>query len=363
MAGDDMEYEKTHDKAIKAVSNARNAKQLNKAVIQLMSIAEYFPRSAYELFILFKNTYADLEKACFYLQLAANGGLDKAIIKLGEYYYKGIYFKKDEPLAIQILEPYAGNIPFAANALGCMYLGGTQTKHDLQKAIGYFSKASAMGYGDASYNIGYICLGNHGVPKNEKQALDWFATAASQGYSQACYVAAVLHAENGNDNDCYNWLLKGADLGHTKCIELLPQIHELLFGKRVEYKDMLRQSTRNNCDYSYTSQKAFVQKLEANEAEREHQRTKAHDSLIATAANAGGGYIDYNTGFVFDKDGNEYFADETGFVYSNKGMQYFDDDAKILYSNNDTTFFDKDMLTMFNSQKSSVVFKSGNIVL
>lgn len=352
-----MTYADVHMKAIEMANSAQNAKQFNKAIKLLMSNAEHYPRSAYELFKQFKN--ADMELACSYLLLAAQNGWDNARIKLAEYLANGTYFERNEKRALELAGPYADSEPFAANLMGVIYLTGTQVAFDLRKAVAYFTKASAMGFGQASLNIGLICTGRYGVQPNPQKALDWFITSAEQGCGEGCYTAACIYIENDNFTAAHNFLVKGVSLGDRKCAELLPELRKAM-GISDNINTSFRQSSVNESRFSYTGQKDTVEEAYAAEQQRIQTAEANRDALTAAAAQAGGGYIDAEAGVIYTKEGRTIVSDaETHTMFSEDGVSIFDDKSKVLYGTDTLSFFDDDMNLMYDyvRKRTTYIFK------
>ena len=349
-----MTYADVHMKAIEMANSARNAKQFNKAIKLLMSNAEHYPRSAYELFKQFRNV--DMELACSYLVLAAQNGWDNARIKLAEYLAYGTYFDRNENRALELAGPYADTEPFAANLIGVIYLTGTQVAFDLRKAVAYFTKASAMGFGQASLNIGLICTGRYGVAPDPRKALDWFITSAEQGCGEGCYAAASIYIENDNFPAAHNYLVKGVSLGDRKCAELLPELRRAM-GISDNVNSSFRQSSVNESRFSYTGQKDSVEEAYAAEKQRIHTAEADRDALTAAAAQAGGGYIDFEAGVIYTKDGRTIVSDaETHTMFSEDGVSIFDDKSKVLYGTNTLSYFDDDMNSMYDSVRQRITY-------
>lgn len=347
-----MTYADVHMKAIEMANSARNAKQFNKSIKLLMTNAEHYPRSAYELFKQFRNV--DMELACSYLVLAAQNGWDNAKIKLAEYLAYGTYFDRNEKRALELAEPYADTEPFAANLMGVIYLTGTQVAFDMRKAVAYFTKASAMGFGQASLNIGLICTGRYGVAPDSKKALDWFITSAEQGCGEGCYAAACMYIEKENFSAAHNYLVKGVSLGDRKCAELLPNLR-IAMGISDNVNSSFRQSSVNESSFSYTGQKDSVEEAYAAEQQRIQTAEANRDALTAAAAQAGGGYIDVEAGVVYTKDGRTIISDvQTHTLFSKDGICIFDDKSKALYGTNTLSYFDDDMKTMYDAVRDRV---------
>jgi uncharacterized protein len=88
----------------------------------------------------------------------------------------------NSPAAIKTLLPFAekGNA-FAQNVLGLIYLAAPDLKPDYAKALMWFRKSAALGFGGAYSNLGYMASNGLGAPKNMSDAVKWFKLATDKG--------------------------------------------------------------------------------------------------------------------------------------------------------------------------------------
>jgi TPR repeat protein len=71
--------------------------------------------------------------------------------------------------------------------LASLYFYGIGTDQDYTKAVEWFTKASAQGYGLAMHNLGnYYAIGK-GCEQDCTTAFKWFAKASAQEHSGAMY--------------------------------------------------------------------------------------------------------------------------------------------------------------------------------
>ncbi len=341
-----MEISEIYRKAIKQANEALDEKQFTKALIKLMEISDVCPQAALEVFNIFiRGGY--IEQACFYLNLAAAQGYEPANVILGKHLADGIYFERDEKRAVEILSQYPQNAS-ALCGLGYIYLAGVQIPRDPHKAINCLVKSAEMGYSQASYNIALICAGETGLEYNERQMFDWLATAMSQGSGAACFYAARRYAELGRMNESYNCIVRGVQLGHAGCIEVYPRIRQQIMGSSGAYHSGIRQSHFNEAEFSYTGQAEMVRRTEEKRLERIE---RSRGALDAAAAYSGGGFVNYETGFGIDKDGNSFSVDEMGGITTAQGAMMYDKENRILMHNDGLVYFDEDMKSMYDSQK------------
>lgn len=353
------ELEEKYKTAIDKANKAETDKQFSEAVSMLMDISADYPKAAFEVYVALKRC-GYTEEAYFYLTLSAGQDYEKACVILGNCLAQGQYFEKNEEAAKNIWLKYPEN-GAALCGLGCLYLMGEKITHDQQKAVEYFAKSSGMGYAQASYNIALMCAGETGLQRNEKQMFEWLNTAVSQGSGDACFYAAQEYYSLGKKRDAMNCLVKGMKLGHKGCAEVCPKLRKELSRQHTVYHGKIYQSSTNEAEFSYTGQAELVYRTEAERAETVQRRSKVMD---AAAAYAGGGFVDYDTGFIMDKNGNTIIADESGFVFSKDGAMYYDNDTNYLFGSQGTVLFDEKMQYMYDMQKSkaSMIFKVNDFI-
>lgn len=350
----DKETEQKYREAIDMANSAKTDQRFSEAVALLIEISDVYPKAAFEVYMVLKRC-GYIDHAYFYLQLAAMQEYERARVVLGKCLAEGIYFKKNEQKAVELLSEYSENAA-ALCGLGFVYAAGEQLPRDQQKAVRYFAKAAGMGYAQASYNIAMICAGDTGLQRNERQMFDWLNTAISQGSGDACLYAAREYCLIGKNNEALGCLLMGIKLGHEGCAEVYPRLRQQITGNQAVYQSGIYQSEENEAEFSYTGQAGIVHQAEAERAEMIRRRSKAMD---AAAAYSGGGFVNYETGFITDRNGNTIVTDESGFSYSEKGSMFYDEDTQFLFSNHGSAFFDENMQTMYDMQREkwSMIFK------
>lgn len=353
------EFEEKYRKAIDKANKAETDEQFSEAIALLMEISADYPKAAFEVYVVLKRS-GYTEEAYFYLMLSAGQEYEKACVILGKCFAEGIYFKKDEIAAEKLLSKYPENAS-ALCCLGFLYVLGEQIPQDQQKAVGYFVKSSEKGYAQASYNLALMCAGDTGLQRNEKQMFDWLNFAISQGNGDACFYAAQEYYSLGKTNEALSCLLKGMKLGHQGCAEVYPKLRNEISQQQTVYHSGIYQSAENEAEFSYTGQAEIVYRAEAERAETIRRRSKIMD---AAAAYSGGGFVNYETGVITDRNGNTIIADESGFAYSENGAMYYDEDMQFLFSNHGTALFDENMQYMYDMQKekASMIFKVNGFI-
>ena len=315
-----MDYEKTYRSLIDSAKNAVTQEEHQSAINGLSQLADVYPKAAYELFKYFKNAYP--KEAYEYLISAADRGYENARIKVAECLAKGIYFEKNERLALEILLPYCDKVPFAANLSGCIYIEGTQVERDMKKAVHYFSMASEQGYGQATFNIGLICAGNYGIKGDDKKALEWFGAAAEQGFAAACMPAAHYSVKLNDLKKACHYLQIGCNLGEQDCIRLYPALCSELFPT-VSERQNIRQSSQCETDICFTGQKIYTETPQSDNVDE--------DIYYAVAAKSGGGVIDKENNIVYGNKGLN-FIDNDGFIIGEDGISCYDSSTGYMYS-------------------------------
>lgn len=100
----------------------------------------------------------------------------------------------NSPVYTAALEDLAekGDI-LAQNNLGVMYLVGSGTEKNLDKALYWFVKAAEGGRASAMVNIGAMYLKGNGVEADPKAAAEWFQKAADMNDQAGLYNLALLY--------------------------------------------------------------------------------------------------------------------------------------------------------------------------
>lgn len=113
---------------------------------------------------------------------SAELGFAKAQRALGEFYF----FKKKYDCAVKWLNlAVEGGDEKAAGILGKAYSKGNGVKKDLQKAAALLDKAAELGDADALYEIALAYESGKGREKDGKKAIEYFSAAAVLGNEQA----------------------------------------------------------------------------------------------------------------------------------------------------------------------------------
>jgi len=124
------------------------------------------------------------------LRIASDKGSPEATFLLGESYFHVI--PKDPQLAVELYRKAADSgDPRALNKLGDLYLKGLAEggiRENPEEAFGFFTRAAALGFGDAQGNLGVMYLRGFGTtPPSPERALEVFAEGARKGYASCLF--------------------------------------------------------------------------------------------------------------------------------------------------------------------------------
>jgi TPR repeat protein len=125
------------------------------------------------------------------IQKRAEADDPAAISELGRRYVHGQGFLQDlaKGFALGLKAAQMGD-PGALNDMGLVCQGGLFFHDkDLEKAVGYFRRASEQGVAKAQHVLGRQCRNGQWVEKSDTEAIKWYRKAAQQRYppASACY--------------------------------------------------------------------------------------------------------------------------------------------------------------------------------
>ena len=201
----------------------------------------------------------DIEKGIKWIEQAAEQDNSAALMSLANLYIKGKHLKQDYSKALRLYEYlarfnteaqfrlghiYMGNKIVASNktralqyfvtaaengndkaqfALGCFYAGiideGIET--DFTKAVHWFTEASKLGRGDASYMLAYFYFQDEmphsmgdfmldyiDIPKDTQKGLEWLIKSAEQGYGEAIDALGQYYYQEMDIQNAIKWFRK-----------------------------------------------------------------------------------------------------------------------------------------------------------
>lgn len=143
----------------------------------------------------------------------AEQGVLPALKILGDVYLDGFEENDIEPDLDKAIEYYEmaaeGGMEDALMELGFIYCSGQYMKPDYEKGIGYYQQAADMGNTTAMGNLGMSYLSGYGVEKNEKKGFEYFLKAAEGGHPQAMEQVSILYRDGigveADQEKCEYW--------------------------------------------------------------------------------------------------------------------------------------------------------------
>lgn len=172
----------------------------------------------------FPSLKIDKSEAFHYMKMAADNGIDGAVLKLADWLFMGINCKKNVTEAMKYFKISADktrepNSLFIYGYTNLRGFGGY--KVDQKIGFKYIKMAADQNFPPAIKQLGNIYNEGIGVKKNEKLAADYYKKAADLGEVSAIepYVKCLL-AGNGvekNVKEAINYLKMGADKGDAYC--------------------------------------------------------------------------------------------------------------------------------------------------
>ncbi len=184
-----------------------------------------------------QGTAADLEKARYWLMLAAQQDNTDAMLYLAQSYrrpYVEQIKSKEKPNPKLARQWYQRAIDLgsvdALTGLGFMYQNSEfsdpasgQAEHasDVKQALHYFTEAAEQGSALAQVRLAHMYLSGIGVAQSDHLARSWFQRAANQEYSPAYLGLGYLYQSGRgvakNPLQARQWFLKGAQQGNADC--------------------------------------------------------------------------------------------------------------------------------------------------
>jgi TPR repeat protein len=110
-----------------------------------------------------RNTDKNAKKAIEYYTMAANKGVPKAAVKLGDIYRDGL----------------------------------EEVPHDYKLSMQWYQKAAAQNFPEAEYRVGYMYEQGLGVTASTDEAINWYKKSASHGYVEAKVSLSHLGIKSG----------------------------------------------------------------------------------------------------------------------------------------------------------------------
>jgi len=111
-----------------------------------------------------------------------------ANLKLGDFYYNGLYVERNVALAFDYyMRSAKDNCSEAQFTIGVFYINGEHVERNYSEAFKWFKLAaeSKNPVPEAQFNIGLLYLNGVGTPKDPDEARKWFTEAKKNGYEDA----------------------------------------------------------------------------------------------------------------------------------------------------------------------------------
>lgn len=165
----------------------------------------------------------DPKKAAAYLAAAVDRGHIRAVLDNTERASTQDAKAAADKQAIMTLR-YKANIMQDAEAqqlFGTYLEMGCVVEQDKEQAFEYYRRAALQGNAKAQEDLAWCYAKGVGVSRNQQQALYWWHQAAIRHQPEAAYQLALQALKTPLDphNQALPWLIKAADLGHTRALK------------------------------------------------------------------------------------------------------------------------------------------------
>ena len=139
----------------------------------------------------------NIKRAFELLDFAAEGGMERACLKLADLLYDGDIIPADYRRAEQLYLKIAGNYASELHDQALYHLGllYTHKLKDYEEAFFVWTALADNGNSEAQFALGSFYYDGLGVERDMGQAKYWWGLAAKQGHQQAINNLAVLHSE------------------------------------------------------------------------------------------------------------------------------------------------------------------------
>ena len=210
---------------------------------------------------------ADTVNAVKWLKKAANGGLEDAMISLGDYYiddyeytrgyewyvkadslgfpvakyklgrcyYFGYGVEENNYIAIDLFrEAYRLGVPEGAYMVGECYFYGYGVEENETTAVSWYKKSAALGYEVAMRDLGLCYSNGYGVSENIPVALEWYKKAAENGDVLSQYRLGEWYHDGINVEEdrveAFKWYEMAAELGDSDAMNMVARYYDEGWG-------------------------------------------------------------------------------------------------------------------------------------
>ncbi|WP_120495625.1 tetratricopeptide repeat protein [Kiloniella sp. EL199] len=180
----------------------------------------------------------DINKAIEYYEIAANSGIEQALLKYARLLAKGRYGITPDPdkalslteVAVISLEQKArSGSASAAKQLGRLYRDGELIKKNTTKAESWLLKAARLGSVGGMHDYAHLLLDKKPLSKNNSSsALDWLNKAADLGHGGAMTALGRFHIDKKYDlkpAGALEFFERGTKVGHGGAMEELARLY------------------------------------------------------------------------------------------------------------------------------------------
>ena len=156
-------------------------------------------KCGFALGILFVSEYNKAEEAYIYLEAS----------------FKGLQEEADHGDVVSM------------HLMGGHYYLGFYAKRDLTLALDYFEKASALGYAESSYMLGFLYDNPEVGIMDSIKAQTYYELSAKHGHAEALYILGVQKLKDNEFKEAYRYLESAASQNHIDAMFMLASYLEV----------------------------------------------------------------------------------------------------------------------------------------
>ncbi len=211
----------------------------------------------------------DYSEAFRWYRVAAEGGLDYAMVKLGTMYAAGEGVKKDDVEAARWYREAANRDDWDGwYKLGMCYKDGVGVEKDFQEAEKWLLLAAGKNHEDAQYALGLMIAAGEAVENCGCDEGYWLGMAAEKGHVMAQFALGEIYESRASYASAYAWYRIAESHGNAQAASKLQ-----LLVPQMSQEDLL------SGDVGHTSLLVRFAKTaawKANQALEKAQREHAH---------------------------------------------------------------------------------------
>ncbi len=144
--------------------------------------------------------------------------------------------KTKEEMDRNLMKRIKANDPVAIYKMGV----DCQVEGDFDGAVGYYTKAAALGHMDAHYNVSCMYATGEGVEKNEKKKIYHLEEAAIGGHAGARNNLGYFAEINGQTNRAMKHYIIAAKLGGDGALEAVKKAYQYGDVSKEDFEAALR---------------------------------------------------------------------------------------------------------------------------